>query len=41
MADELESLLWDKMLSSDEDSSKKIFFEAYRDFLRRYWLLID
>ncbi|HCK41625.1 MAG TPA: hypothetical protein DHW22_08320, partial [Planctomycetaceae bacterium] len=32
MADELESLLWDKMLSSGEDSSKKIFFEAFRDF---------
>ena len=32
MADELESLLWDKMLGSSEDSSKKIFFEAYRDF---------
>ena len=32
MTDELESLLWDRMLSSDEDSSKKIFFEAYRDF---------
>ena len=32
IADELESLLWDRMLSSDEDSSKKIFFEAYRDF---------
>ena len=32
MTDELESLLWDKMLSSGEDSSRKIFFEAYRDF---------
>ena len=32
IADELEILLWDKILSSSEDSSKKIFYEAYRDF---------
>ena len=32
MADELESLLWEKILDSIESSSKRIFFEAYRDF---------
>ena len=32
IADELESLLWEKIFGSTEHSSKKIFFEAYRDF---------